>query len=383
MPQGANLYASETREKVNLGYLDGLRGILCVLVLIEHCINFYKPDVRFTELAGATGIIRRMVSATPLNIVYNGDMAVYIFFVLSGFVLSLSFNRTKNHSAILSGVIKRYPRIMLPVAGSMLFMYVIMWLTDKFIGQAFGVQFTYFIEQVFYQIPFTHKPLTNYPLWSMSYELYGSLLVFASLAIFGLSRYRLYFYEIMLVYFFVAEDSTYYALFIFGIILCDVTKGGRLKLNPLLRMVVFLAGLLLATTPLPRDGLTPYIGTYFYLKVFDSFTYMQVSVTAGVIGSMLLFTSVVDSKLAIKALSTRIIYFLGKISFPLYLTHATVVYVVSFILHRKYEAVGIAEFAVATAITVAISIPVAYIFERYVDVPSIRLSNKVSKLLTK
>ncbi|WP_145546733.1 acyltransferase family protein [Yersinia intermedia] len=383
MPAEINAHTSDAKGKINLGYLDGLRGILCVLVLIEHCINFYKPDVRFTELAGTTGLIRRAISATPLNIIYNGDMAVYIFFVLSGFVLSLSFNRTRNHSTIISGVIKRYPRIMLPVAGSMLFMYVIMELTDKFIGQAFGAQFFYILEQIFYQIPFTHKPLTNYPLWSMSFELYGSLLVFATLAIFGLSKYRLYFYGIILMYFFVTEDSTYYALFVFGIILCDVTKGGIFKINPYWRLTIFLAGLLLATTPLPRDGLTPYIGAYTYLKVFDIFTYMQVSVAAGVIGSMLLFMSVIDSKIAIKALSTRVIYFLGKISFPLYLTHATVIYVISFILHRKFEVVGIVEFSVATIFTILFSIPIAYLFEKFIDAPSIKASHKLSKLIGK
>ncbi|RUT66013.1 hypothetical protein CKG00_06050 [Morganella morganii] len=114
---------------------------------------------------------------------------------------------------------------MLPVAGSMIFMYIVMMLTDKFIGQAFGAQFFYIIKQIFYQIPFTHVALTNYPLWSMSYELYGSLLVFSILAIFGLSKYRLYFYYIIMIYFFVAEDSAYYALFVFGIILCEIQTG--------------------------------------------------------------------------------------------------------------------------------------------------------------
>ncbi|WP_312740435.1 acyltransferase [Cedecea neteri] len=371
------------KEKINLSYLDGLRGILCVLVLIEHCINFYKPDVRFTELAGAAGVIRRVIISTPLNIIYNGDMAVYIFFVLSGFVLSLSFNRTRNHEVILSGVIKRYPRIMLPVAGSMIFMYIIMGLTDKFIGPAFGLHIPYVMEQLFYQIPFTHVALTNYPLWSMSYELYGSLLVFAMLAIFGLSKLRLYFYGIVLVYFFVTGDSIYYTLFVFGMMACEVTKGGAFKINPVIRGSIFIVGLLLATTPLPRDGITQYIGAYEFLKIFNHFEYMKVSMTAGVIGSMLLFISIVDSKAAIKILSARIIMFLGKISFPLYLTHATVIYVISFVLHRKYDAVGFYEFLVATILTVLVSIPVAYFFEKYVDMPSIKLSKKLSKLLCK
>lgn len=368
-------------NKINLGYLDGLRGVLCFLVLIEHCINFYKPDLRFTELSGTPGLIRRIIISSPLNIIYNGDMAVYVFFILSGFVLSLTFNRTRNHFDILSGVIKRYPRIMLPVAGSMLFMYIVMMLTDRFIGQAFGAQFLYILEQIFYQVPFTHLALTNYPLWSMSYELYGSLLVFSILAIFGLSKHRLYFYSLIMVYFFISEDSTYYALFVFGIIFCEFTKGGGFRISLWLRATLLIFGLILATTPLPRDNMAPFIGVYSYLKVFDNFHYMQIAITAGVIGSMLLFMSIIDSALSIKILSYKVVMFLGKISFPLYLTHATVIYVISFVLHRDYADISTSEFWVATLITILISIPVAAIFEKYVDIPSINLSKRLSKII--
>ncbi len=382
----------ESKGKINLGYLDGLRGILCVLVVIEHCINFYKPDIRFTEMAGLGGLIRKVVISTPLNIIYSGDMAVYIFFVLSGFVLSLSYNRTQNHDYILSGVVKRYPRIMLPVAASMLFMYIVMELTDALIGQAFGAQFLNILNQVAYRIPFSHTILTNYPLWSISYEMFGSFLVFSLLAVFGKSKYRLFFYSLVIIYFFVSLDkahqdlyeyNTYYALFVFGMMLCDITKGGCFKINPATRLMMFLFGLILATTPLPREGVSQYIGAYSYLKVFDNFNYMQVSITIGVIGSMIFFASILDSKLAISALSTRGIRFLGKISFPLYLTHATVIYVISFLMHERYESVGIAEFIIATLLTIFISIPVAYLFERFIDMPSIKFSHKLSKLICK
>lgn len=382
----------DAKNKINLGYLDSLRGILCILVLIEHCINIYKPDIRFTELEGTAGLIRRLVNSTPLNVLYNGDMAVYIFFALSGFVLSLSFNRTKSHDVIFSGVIKRYPRIMLPVVGSMVLMYITMELTDAFIGKAFEAQFYDFLWQTLYRIPFTHTILTNYPLWSMSYELFGSLLVFSLLAIFGKSKYRLYFYFLVMIYFFASLDqahqdifeySTYYALFVFGVIMCDITNGGRFKLNPVIRLAMFLLGLLLATTPLPREGVGQYIGAYSYLSIFDNFPYMQVSITTGVIGSMILFASIIDSKLAMSLLSTRPLKFFGKISFPLYLNHATVIYVISFILHQRYGDVGASEFLIATALTILISVPVAYLFERFIDMPSIKASHKLSKLICK
>lgn len=390
MSTSINNSHGQTADKNSLRYLDGLRGICCFLVLIEHCINFYKPDVRFTEMTGLGGVIRRVVSSTPLNIVYSGDMAVYIFFVLSGFVLSLSFNKTRKHEYIFSGVVKRYPRIMLPVAASMLFMYIVMELTDAFIGKAFGAEFLNILYQVAYRIPFSHTILTNYPLWSISYEMFGSFLVFSLLAIFGKSNFRFIFYFLVMIYFFISLDkahqdiyeySTYYALFVFGVMLCDITNGGDIKINPIIRLSLFLCGLLLATTPLPRENVSQYIGAYSYLKVFSEFNYMQVSINAGVIGSMMLFTSILGSAISIKVLTTKVIMFLGKISFPLYLTHATVIYVISFILHRDYKEIGMVEFMISTALSVAISVPLAYVFEKYVDAPSIKIASKISNMV--
>ncbi|WP_312229615.1 acyltransferase [Pseudescherichia sp.] len=371
----------------NLGYLDGLRGICCFLVVIEHCINFYKPDIRFTELEGFAGMIRRVVSLSPLNFIYSGDISVAIFFILSGFVLSLKFNKTKNYEYILSGVVKRYPRIMLPVAASMLFMFFILLLSDKFIGHNFWSgtwdSFLFIFKQIMVEIPFTHNALTNYPLWTISYELFGSFLVFAILAIFGTSKYRISFYLFVMVYFLFSLENVYYTLFIFGVIICDLTKGGNFKISPGIRLILFVVGLFLATTPFPRDNVIPHGGFYIYLELLKDYNYVQVSRYLEIIGSMILFASLVGSTLSIKVLTTPLMRFLGKISFPLYLTHATIIYVISFVLKSKYGEVGFSMFLAASLLTVCISIPVAIFFERYIDMPSIKLSNKFGKLLCK
>ena len=120
----------------NTGYLDGLRGICCLLVVIDHCIGTFKPDLRWTGLDGIGGIIRRIVQLSPLNIVYNGSVSVYIFFILSGYVLSIKFFKHKDSRIVLDGVIKRIPRLMLPVLSSMIFMYLVYSLSSAFLDSS-------------------------------------------------------------------------------------------------------------------------------------------------------------------------------------------------------------------------------------------------------
>jgi len=52
---------------------------------------------------------------TPLTVFTHGYFWVVIFFILSGFVLPLSFFKTKKPSCIFGGTFRRYIRLMIPV----------------------------------------------------------------------------------------------------------------------------------------------------------------------------------------------------------------------------------------------------------------------------
>ena len=57
-----------------IGFLDGLRGLACMQVVLFHYGSAFCPNARLGVLA-------------------NGVLAVAIFFVISGFVLTESFAR--------------------------------------------------------------------------------------------------------------------------------------------------------------------------------------------------------------------------------------------------------------------------------------------------
>ncbi|NIF24615.1 acyltransferase family protein [Candidatus Pantoea multigeneris] len=363
-----------------ISYLEGLRGLSCFIVIIDHCINSFKPDLRYTSLSDTGGIIRRLFAWTPLNIIYSGIAPVCIFFILSGFVLSMRFNNSKSNDAIYQGVIKRYPRLIVPILIATMFMYVAFSLLQTMTNFKSDLEFSKVIAEAIYFAPFEHIQLSNYALWTISFEIYGSLIVFSLLAIFGRSCYRIHFYS--LIFLFLYLQSSYYSLFIFGMILNDLYVRNSINIPSLFRLFIFFIGLLLVTSPYPREGVDLYSGVYSYMKIFNSNNYNQLYHQLMLTGSSLIFISVLGSQLSERTLNQNIFLFLGKISFPLYILHVTIISMVAYYLHDYYEEITILMFIVATVLTIMICFALSVLFEKYIDVPAINLSNVIARKLS-
>ncbi|HHQ4314536.1 TPA: acyltransferase family protein, partial [Serratia fonticola] len=315
-------------------YLEGLRGICCFIVIIDHCVSIYKPDIRYTALSGIGGMIRRLIAWTPLNIIYSGIAPVCIFFILSGFVLSIKFNKTHEGSAIFNGVIKRYPRLVLPILASMLISAFLYYILKYTTGHVIDLSFTAAILEAIYFAPFQHVPLHNYALWTISFELYGSFIVFGLLAVFGAHRFRLVFYA--LVFSFLYAWGSFYCLFIFGMILNDLFIANKFKIHGGLRLVMFLVGIVLATSPYEREGVYLYGGVYKYIESLHADAYRDIYQMLMLTGSMLIFMSILGAKFSERLLENRLAQFLGRISFPLYVTHVCILNIFAIVVKSYY-----------------------------------------------
>ena len=74
-----------------IAYLESIRGVAALQVLLLHFFAAFAPDLVYSLPAGAA--IAGYIHLSPLYFLYDGYSAVYIFFALSGYVLTRSFER--------------------------------------------------------------------------------------------------------------------------------------------------------------------------------------------------------------------------------------------------------------------------------------------------
>ncbi len=152
----------------------------------------------------------RLAARTPFRVVWEAQWAVSLFFVLSGFVLTLAYFRSGRQATMSSAAVRRYFRLMIPAAASILFAYVLLkcgWMYNRTAvasmdGAApsahwwlnvfynFKPSFRVALKDCFWTTFFGNGSLYNQNLWTMPVELQGSFLVYTFALLFGKLRNR-------------------------------------------------------------------------------------------------------------------------------------------------------------------------------------------------
>ncbi|MFJ7729607.1 acyltransferase family protein, partial [Neobacillus sp. NPDC097160] len=239
------------REKLN--YLDGLRGLAAFIVVIHHYTNGFYPAYGGNEIA-----------KSPISILYDGNFSVCVFFVLSGFVLSGKYFKTKNPEVLIASATKRYFRLLFPVMFSIFLAYVFLRMNlfsykDEVAGITgsgwlasfynFDANFVEMLKQGLYKVFLFGEASYNTNLWTIYLEFFGSFLTFAFLALFGKLKKR-YFVYIILFYVFYQD---YYLAFLLGVILSDIYHSEEAKKllikNKVLLFLIFIVSIYFGSYP--------------------------------------------------------------------------------------------------------------------------------------
>ena len=116
---------------------EAIRGLAALAVLFFHVLVAFLPGLSAGKGPGGEELPAWLLLLARLlgRFLWDGQMAVLLFFVLSGFVLSLTYWRNGSPSVLGSATVRRYPRLMLPVAASVLLAYVLL-LTGAMSNQA-------------------------------------------------------------------------------------------------------------------------------------------------------------------------------------------------------------------------------------------------------
>jgi peptidoglycan/LPS O-acetylase OafA/YrhL len=101
--------ASTSREP-RLDYIDTLRGLASIQVLLSHSMLAFFLSAAFAS--PSSGKLLGYLAATPLYFAIDGASAVCIFFVLSGYVLTPLFGHSRATSGALVG--SRFLRLAIP-----------------------------------------------------------------------------------------------------------------------------------------------------------------------------------------------------------------------------------------------------------------------------
>jgi peptidoglycan/LPS O-acetylase OafA/YrhL len=173
-----------------LYYLDGLRGWAALVVVFYHAT---------WELFG---VCLPQIRIQYLSLANDGSLAVNVFFVLSGIVLTQSFLRTKAFSTVQRMALARYPRLAVPVAAASFICFLLIRSGLMFNQQAVDVVnrpdwlglFYAQTPTVFswarfsaYDVFFDYSIRNSYDsfLWTMPIEMKGSFVLFAGLLLSG------------------------------------------------------------------------------------------------------------------------------------------------------------------------------------------------------
>ena len=106
------------------GYITGLKGIACLFVMFGHFLGLYKYAQEFTPRIP----LLDSVLDSQLSFILNEGYWLYLFFVISGYLVAKSKVNTIRDVALKS--ISRFLRFSFPI----LFVYVIIYLIGALIG---------------------------------------------------------------------------------------------------------------------------------------------------------------------------------------------------------------------------------------------------------
>jgi len=380
-------------EKLN--FIDGLKGTGALIVYLCHFAFAFYYALYSLDAANShtTGNIEIAIGRSPLNILYNGNFAVHLFFVASGFVLCIRYFTEYNRRDLIKSAVKRYFRLMGPIllVSTVIFFLMIAGLYKNPEAAALAKSEAWFAgfnnfepgyshalrEAVLGCFLFGHNYF-NGVLWTVKYLFLGALLVYAIAALVGDKTWRYVVYAAGIL----MTLRTDYAGFLIGLLMCDLvyTQPQTMKKltgnSPRKIMWWCSVGSLILGIYL---GSYPSVGCHLEGSIYGFLPVM--SVLFHRVGAAMIVYAVLTLEPLKKFFGSRLFVRLGHISFSWYLVHFPVIAVCSSALLLKfynvmnYHLLMLLNFVVTTAIVWGIS----ELMTRFVETPWNRFLSRLIK----
>ncbi len=371
-------------------YLEGIRGVAALMVFLCHLARTFQPNLGeelFFYLKDHTqsNLISHLLHAF-LNMLLDGPIAVYIFWFMTGYVISFKLFIGAGKEYLKNAFSKRYFRLLIPCLGTVFLAYFLLktgcmhnievakllgtkeasWMIDFY---NFEPNFLNALKTGLWNtfFNFSWEDTYNVSLWTMQPELYGSLFCFFLFGIFGTMPKRYFAYAIIIVLTFFIDSNL--VGFLLGFLLCDIDYSDN-KLKNINRQ----------------------LENHFFSKwYYASFLFCLLIILAGsdvwnlsniLLSSLLVFT-VMRSDFLKTIFQSRPLVWLGKISFSLYLLHVPLICSLGCFLYLSLDYSHAAKALFSSGITLVVVLLLSVVYTKYVDNFSLKFSTKIAESLTK
>lgn len=359
-------------------YFDGLRAIAAFIVLGNHIAALFFPWM-FNEQPFGT---------TPLFALINGETAVIIFFILSGYLISNKYFAKSNNEFLISTALKRYFTLVLPCLFSIMVGYIIVRFSlspaSKLNPNYTFWSFVPSLKDAIYQGTIGifregNSNAYNIPLWTIAYEINGTFITVALLAIFGKYKIRYFIYALFILLVKNNLNSGFIVCFVIGIFLNDLNVNQKFNYklfkSPILHIFLLVLGLILTVYPVTLVGKHEYI--HGLMQKFSG----NNDLIYRIIGATIIFFVLLNSSVLQKILSIKLLNKIGEVSFSIYVIHLSILGTLT--SYMVFELNKYLEPRYSALIAIPISCLVIYIagvlIHKYIYLNGVKMANFICK----
>ena len=359
--------------------LDGLRGLAAVIVVIHHCLLTVPA---FARIGAWPGVVpeepaARILTQTPLHLLWAGHEAVLVFFVLSGTALVYPVARRhaqRRRFDWIDYVPRRIVRLWLPAAASTALAVALMVLVPRSTAASLGPWMTqahpaglsarHLLLELALQPRYAYR---NTVLWSLHAEaVFSFLLPLVVLVVALAARARAWWLPAAACLAVPAVTGDTRTLVYVPVFVLGATAGWRW-------------GHLGTIAPeRPAPWATPAALACLVLITIGWWPGLEGPVAGRLAAAVSLAAVAALVALAVRAgalrgvLRSRAVQYLGALSFSLYLVHEPVIVATRLLMASWSPWLG-------APVAVAVTAPLTWLFRRYVEAPSHRLSRRAGQ----
>lgn len=334
-------------------WITGLKGFCCITVVLLHLLAclFVPAQNAAYEYLPITGMYN-FIQLTPINIFFNGSFSVYIFWTISAFLLTTSYNQNPSAGMLARKNLSKFFRVMIPVAIVSIVAFTL--LTNglyyhKHAGELLGHSFwiterdytNFNLKGLLYELIWSDwmgESQLIPPLWTIKYEFIGCIFVSMLLAT-GLGKNKKIF--VMLSILLVVGNLRMYICFIAGMFLANVYEESKDGNGSKSGIIYFLLGVFLGAYPptgIPAGGIYRLIYDFVLTKINTLANKVLGVHVLYIVAAFLIIYGLIKCDGLKKMFSCKVLHYLGTISMYIYICHIPVIWsVVAYVFYTMYS----------------------------------------------